>query len=65
MKLFDNPLSGNGYKVRLQLAHLKVNYEYVPLDILNGETHTPFYLARNRNGRIPVFVLDDGTNLAE
>jgi glutathione S-transferase len=65
VKLFDYPPSGNGYKVRLLLAHLNIKYEYVPLDILNGETHTPSFLARNQNGRIPVLELDDGTNLAE
>ncbi len=65
VRLFDYPLSGNGYKVRLLLAHLNIEYEYVPLDILKGETRTPSFLKRNPNGRIPVLQLDDGTHLAE
>ena len=58
MKLYDYPLSGNGYKVRLALATLEIPYEYVPLDILAGQTRTPEFLAknafvgkRNRGGR--------------
>ena len=65
MRLFDYPLSGNGYKVRLLLSHLERPYEYVPVDILKGDTRTPQFLERNPNGRIPLLELDDGTFLAE
>jgi len=65
MRLFDYPLSGNGYKVRLLLAHLAMPYEYVPVDILKGETRMPQFLEKNPNGRIPLLQLDDGTYLAE
>lgn len=65
MKLYDYPQSGNGYKVRLLLAHLNIPYEYIPLDILKGETRTPEFLRKNLNGRIPVLELDDGTCLPE
>ena len=65
MKLYDYPLSGNGYKVRLALATLEIPYEYVPLDILAGQTRTPEFLAKNANGRIPLLQLPDETYLAE
>lgn len=65
MKLFDYPPSGNGYKVRLLLAHLNIKYEYIPVDILKGDSRKPPFLERNQNGRIPVLELDDGTHLAE
>lgn len=65
MKLYDYFESGNGYKVRLLLARLGLEYDRVELDILKGETRTPEYLAINANGRIPVLELDDGTRLAE
>jgi glutathione S-transferase len=65
MRLYDFPPSGNGYKVRLLLAHLRRQYEYVPVDILRGETRTPAFLRMNPNGRIPVLELDDGSHLAE
>ena len=65
MRLYDDPHSGNGYKVRLLLAHLEIPYEYVAMDILKGETRTPAFLQKNLNGRIPVLELDDGTHLPE
>ena len=65
MKLYDDPRSGNGYKARLLLAQLGLEYRYVPLDILSGETRTPGFLEKNLNGRMPVLELDDGTHLAE
>ena len=65
LRLYDNHLSGNGYKPRLLLAHLGLTYERIELDILTGETRTADFLALNANGRIPLLVLEDGTPLAE
>ena len=65
MKLYDYLDSGNGYKVRLTLAHLGLAYEWEECDILRGATRTPAFLARNPNGRIPTLELDDGSFLAE
>lgn len=65
LRLYDNHLSGNGYKPRLLLAHLGQAYERVEVDILKGETRTPEFLSRNRNRKIPVLELEDGTCLAE
>lgn len=65
IRLYDNHLSGNGYKPRLLLSHLRRTYERVEVDILKGETRTPEFLARNPNGRIPVLQLDNGTCIAE
>jgi glutathione S-transferase len=65
MHLFDNLDSGNGYKARLLLAQLGLEYRWTDLDIDAGKTRTPEFLKRNPNGRIPTLELDDGTNLAE
>ena len=65
LRLYDNHLSGNGYKPRLLLAHLGRAYERIEVDTLKGETRTPEFLARNPNGRIPVLELEDGACLAE
>jgi glutathione S-transferase len=65
MHLFDNLDSGNGYKVRLLLAQLGLEYRWTDLDIDAGKSRTPEFLKRNPNGRIPTLELDDGTNLAE
>ncbi|HEX5206293.1 MAG TPA: glutathione S-transferase family protein [Steroidobacteraceae bacterium] len=65
MILYDYLDSGNGYKIRLLLAHLGRGYRWVELDILRGGTRTADFLVKNPNGRIPTLQLDDGTCLAE
>lgn len=53
-RLYDYLPSGNGYKARLVLKHLRIEYELVEIDIIKGESRTPEFLAKNSNGRIPV-----------
>jgi glutathione S-transferase len=65
LRLYDYLPSGNGYKVRLLLAHLGVPFELVEMDIVQGATRTPEYLAKNPNGRIPLLETDEGLRLAE
>ncbi len=65
LRLYDNRLSGNGYKPRLLMAHLGLTYERIELDTMTGETRTADFLALNPNGRIPLLQLGDGTCLAE
>ena len=65
MHLFDDLDSGNGYKVRLLLAQLGIDYRWTHLDVDKGTTRTPEFLKRNPNGRIPTLELDDGSNLPE
>jgi glutathione S-transferase len=65
LTLYDYADSGNGFKIRLLLAQLHQPFERVELDILANETHTPEFLAKNPNGRIPVLELYDGTCIAE
>lgn len=65
LRLYDNRTSGNGYKPRLLLAHLGIDYQHVEIDILKGESRTPAFLARNPNGRIPLLEFEDGACLAE
>jgi glutathione S-transferase len=57
--------SGNCYKIKLMLNLLGIKYKWVAVDILNGETQTPEFLAKNPNGKIPVLELEDGTCLWE
>ncbi len=65
MRLFDFLPSGNGYKVRLLLTQLDIPFDWVNLNILEGETRTDAYLEKNANGRIPLLELDDGRFIAE
>jgi glutathione S-transferase len=63
--LYDFLDSGNGYKIRLLLSLLDRPYRWQELDILQGGTRTPEFLAKNPNGRIPTLQLDEGVCLAE
>ena len=63
--LYDDPISGNGYKVWLLLAQLGIPYDLIELDILKQETRTPAFLRKNPNGRIPTIAFDDGRYLSE
>src|SRR5688572_8956408 len=65
LTLYDYLDSGNGYKIRLLLAQLDRPYHRVELDIMQGHTRTPEFLAKNLNGRIPTLELEDGTYLPE
>ena len=51
--LYSMQRSGNSYKVRLALAQLGLSYRLVEIDILQGESRTPEFLAKNPSGQVP------------
>jgi len=63
--LYSDQRSGNSYKVRLALARLGIPYKLVAVDILQGESRTPEFLAKNPNGQIPLLEVAPGRYLAE
>ena len=64
-KVYGDYRSGNCYKVKLMLHLLGKEYQWIPIDILKGETQSEAFLAKNPNGKIPVLELEDGTCLWE
>jgi len=64
MRLYDNPISGNCYKVRLFLALIGKEYESIPVDSVHGETRQPHFLAISPRGLIPVLE-DQGERIAD
>ncbi|MFO7592990.1 MAG: glutathione S-transferase family protein [Pseudomonadota bacterium] len=56
IKLYEHPISGNCYKIRLLLSMLGCVYRRVPADFLKGETQTPEFLKLNPRGQIPLLV---------
>jgi glutathione S-transferase len=63
--LYSMQRSGNSYKVRLAMAQLAEPYRLVEVDILQGESRTPEFLAKNPNGQIPLLEISPGRYLAE
>src|SRR5215212_9017542 len=65
MLLFDSPVSGNCYKVRLLLAHLGLAYERRPVDVVDRSNRPDLLGGLNPALRVPTLVLDDGRPLGE
>jgi glutathione S-transferase len=63
--LYDSPISGNCYKVRLLLAHLGVEYEKRDVEVVDRTAPRDFLAELNPAKRVPTVVLDDGRPLAE
>jgi glutathione S-transferase len=63
--LYDNPHSGNCYKVRLLFAHLGLDYERRELDVVDRSNRLEVLGGLNPGLRVPTLVLDDGRSLAE
>ncbi len=65
MLLYDSPVSGNCYKVRLLLAHLGIPYERRTMDVVDRSNRADVLGDLNPALRVPTLVLDDGRPLAE
>jgi glutathione S-transferase len=65
MLLYNSPISGNCYKVRLLLAHLGIAYETREVDVVDRSDTRDFLADLNPARRAPTLVLDDGRPLAE
>jgi glutathione S-transferase len=63
--LYSMQRSGNSYKARLALSKLDIPYKLLEIDILQGESHTPEFLAMNPSGQVPLLEVAPGRYLAE
>ncbi len=65
MLLYDAPISGNCYKVRLLFAQLGIDYERREVDVFDRSQRPQLLGELNPGLRVPTLVLDDGRALAE
>jgi len=65
MKIYGDIYSGNCYKLKLMCALLALEHDWIPIDLLRGETRSDSFLALNSNGQIPVCVTNDKQVLTE
>jgi len=63
--LYDSPVSGNCYKVRLLLAHLGIPYERQTVDVIDRSNRRELLGGLNPGLTVPTLVLDDGRPLGE
>ena len=63
--LYSMQRSGNSYKARLTLAQLGIPYRLVEIDILQGESRTPEFLAMNPSGQVPLLEVAPGRFISE
>ena len=65
LRLYDNRLSGNCYKIRLLLAHLGRDYERIEVDVVDRARRKDQLAGKSPFDRIPILELEDGRRLAE
>jgi glutathione S-transferase len=65
MLLYNSPVSGNCYKVRLLLTQLGLEFETVELSVVDRSNRPEVLGDLNPGLRVPTLVLDDGRPLAE
>jgi glutathione S-transferase len=65
MRVYGDLDSGNCLKVKYTADVLGLPYEWVPVDIMAGESRTPEFLARSVMGQVPVVEFPDGRCLAQ
>jgi glutathione S-transferase len=65
MLLYNAPVSGNCYKVRLLLAHLGIEYDRHEVDVIDRSDRAQLLGSINPALSVPTLVLDDGSPLAE
>jgi glutathione S-transferase len=64
-QLYDFPISGNCYKVRLLLSQLGIGCDRININLLQGETRLPEFLQKNPTGKVPVLEVEPSIFLSE
>jgi glutathione S-transferase len=65
MTLYDSPLSGNCWKVRVLLSQLGLEYRAVQVDVVDHSGRRELMAGKTSIYRVPLLELDDGSCLAE
>ena len=62
-KLYSSTFAPNPLRVNFMLKLKGVGYEFIDINILQGEQMSPEFKAINPDSTIPVMVLEDGTKM--
>lgn len=64
-KVYGDIISGNCYKIKLLMALLDIDHDWIHVDILQGEAQTEEFKSKNPNAKIPTLEFPDGKYLTE
>lgn len=65
VRIYGDRRSGNCLKVKWTADHLGVDYEWIDIDVVKGETRSEDFLAINPAGQVPCLERSDGRILAQ
>lgn len=65
MKLYGYWRSSASYRVRIALALKELDYDYVPVNLLEGEQKSADYLAKNPLALVPALETDGGETIVQ
>ena len=65
MKIIETRMAPNPRRVRIFLAEKAIDMPYEQISIMEGEHQEAEFTNRNPGQRVPLLVLDDGTNISE
>ena len=63
--LYSSTFAPNPMRVNHMLKLKGVDYEFIDINILQGEQMTPEFKAINPDGTVPIMILDDGTKMCD
>ncbi|MEM7219676.1 MAG: glutathione S-transferase family protein [Pseudomonadota bacterium] len=65
MQIYGDLISGNCLKVKYTADWLGLDYDWVDVDIMQGQSRTDDFLTHNPAGQVPTVVFADGRALAQ
>ncbi len=65
MKIFGDKRSGNCQKIKFVADYLRQPYQWIDVDILQGESRTPAFLQMSPYGQVPVVEFSPGQYLSQ
>lgn len=65
LKVYGDRISGNCRKIAYLADYLGIEYQWVDVDIMKGESRTEEFLAMNPEGQVPLVDLGDGRHLRQ
>ena len=65
MRIYGDLNSGNCLKVKYTADYLGLDYEWIPIDITQGESRTSDFLRINPQGQVPAVQLEEERFLAQ